>query len=409
MIPPNPPDLATVANAASSGMEEYMARFKVTVRENKSTTRPHLRWVVDCKHPTKGRQRSYFRTKETADADANARRVEIENYGVSAMQLSAAERIEAFDSIQRLKEFGATLTQAASEFIEKRRGSTKTVAEVGSLFLESRVQKNRSVRHLDGVRIILARFDAVHGERRIKDVTAEQIIDWLVDQKVGPTTTNHMRAILHSVFGFALKRKILRENPVGEIEKEKIRKDKVGILTPEQMKALLVAAGTDYDVLATLAIGGFAGVRPEEIKRLSWSAIDLERGVIDCGSEVTKTASHRYVKIEPVLTAWLQTIPLLSLRQSQGGTIRGDNFRRRFDEVRIAAGFSVRGSKGIPWPHDALRHSFGSYHLAHFKNAANTALEMGHQGTAMLFANYRSRVGEMDAREWWVVFPERGA
>jgi integrase len=400
---PVPPDLATVANVVSSGMEKYMARFKVTVRENKSNDRPHLRWVVDRKHPTKGRQRTYHRTKEKAEADANARQIEVDNYGLQALQLSPAERIEAFDSIQRLKAFGATLTQAATEFIEKRRGSTKTMAEVARLFVDSRVQKNRSVRHLDGLRGILARFNEVHGEHRIKDITAEQIMDWLTDQEVGPTTMNHMRAILHSVFAFALKRKILRDNPVGEIEKEKIKKDKVGILSIHEMKALLEAARGDFDVLATIAIGGFAGVRPEEIKRLKWSAIDLGRAVIDCGSEVTKTASHRYVKIEPVLAAWLQVDPLFPVRVSQGGQIQGENFRRRFDEVRVAAGFSVRGSEGVPWPHDALRHSFGSYHLAHFKNAASTALEMGHQGTAMLFSSYRSRVGEQDAREWWVI------
>jgi integrase len=403
---PVPPDLATVANAISSGMEGYMARFKVTVRENKSTTRPHLRWVVDCKHPTKGRQRAYHRTRETAETDANARQVEVDNYGLQALQLSPSERIEAFDAIQRLKEFGGTIRQAANEFIEKRRGSTKTVVEVARLFVDSRVQKNRSVRHLDGLRGILGRFNEVHGEHRIKDITAEQIMDWLTEQEVGPTTMNHMRAILHSVFAFALKRKIIRENPVGEIEKEKIKRDKVGILTAEQMKALLTAARGDFDVLATLAIGGFAGVRPEEIKRLKWSAIDLGRSVIDCGSEVTKTASHRYVKIETVLAAWLALDPLLPVRISQGSLIQGENFRRRFDEIRKAAGFSVRGSEGVPWPHDALRHSFGSYHLGQFKNAANTALEMGHQGTAMLFANYRSRVGVEEAAAWWTLMPE---
>jgi hypothetical protein len=106
MTPHNPPILATVANVISPGMEDYMARFKVTVRENKSTTRPHLRWVVDCKHPTKGRQRSYFRTKEKADAEANTRQTEVDNFGLQALQLSPAERIEAFDSIQRLKAFG---------------------------------------------------------------------------------------------------------------------------------------------------------------------------------------------------------------------------------------------------------------------------------------------------------------
>ena len=71
------------------------------------------------------------------------------------------------------------------------------------------------------------------------------------------------------------------------------------------------------------------------------------------------------------------------------------------------AGFHLRGNGApnalapgeelVPWPHDCLRHSFGSYHLAHFKDAARTALEMGHKSTIMLFSNYWARVSEKDA------------
>jgi hypothetical protein len=46
----------------------------------------------------------------------------------------------------------------------------------------------------------------------------------------------------------------------------------------------------------------------------------------------------------------------------------------------------------VPWPHDALRHSFASYHLAKFQNAPSLALELGHQSNALIFSNYRRRV-----------------
>jgi integrase len=100
-------------------------------------------------------------------------------------------------------------------------------------------------------------------------------------------------------------RKRLKDNPVAQVELVKETRGKVGILTPAQMKALLAEAH-EPDVLATLAIGGFAGLRPEEIARLKWSAIDLDHGQIDCAGDITKTAKSRYVKIEPVLAAWLR-------------------------------------------------------------------------------------------------------
>ena len=42
------------------------------------------------------------------------------------------------------------------------------------------------------------------------------------------------------------------------------------------------------------------------------------------------------------------------------------------------------------WPDNGLRHSFGSYHLAHFQNPNMTALQIGHSTTDMLFKRYRN-------------------
>jgi integrase len=57
------------------------------------------------------------------------------------------------------------------------------------------------------------------------------------------------------------------------------------------------------------------------------------------------------------------------------------------------------------WPSNALRHSFGSYHLEHFKNAARTALEMGHRNQDLLFAAYRELVSPETAKQYWSILP----
>jgi hypothetical protein len=38
----------------------------------------------------------------------------------------------------------------------------------------------------------------------------------------------------------------------------------------------------------------------------------------------------------------------------------------------------------VPWPHDALRHSYASYHLAKSQNAPALALELGHQSNTLI-------------------------
>src|SRR4029453_4105833 len=78
--------------------------------------------------------------------------------------------------------------------------------------------------------------------------------------------------------------------------------------------------------------------------------------------------------------------------------------RELFDQARTDAGI-VDDEGIIEWPDNALRHSFASYHLAHFKNAASTALELGHHNASVTFAHYRELVRPKEAARYWNLKP----
>ncbi len=104
-------------------------------------------------------------------------------------------------------------------------------------------------------------------------------------------------------------------------------------------------------------------------------------------SENAKSRKRRLVKVSDNLRAWLAlpgALPLL-------------NVTKRMRSVRDAA--------KVPWPHDATRHSFASYHLALHKDAAETSHQLGHHSQQMLFAHYRELVTEEAAREYWKIKP----
>jgi integrase len=74
-------------------------------------------------------------------------------------------------------------------------------------------------------------------------------------------------------------------------------------------------------------------------------------------------------------------------------------FRKKMEQLRELAGITK-------WPNNGLRHSFGSYHVAHFQNPNLTALQMGHATTDTLFKHYRNyRIRKKDAEAYWKLAP----
>ena len=146
-------------------------------------------------------------------------------------------------------------------------------------------------------------------------------------------------------------------------------------------------------MLAYLAIGAFSGLRCAELMRLDWSEINLDDGLIEVKACKAKSARRRLVDIEPVLSAWLKPLAKESGPLTPWRSILGPLM-----VLCKRAGLAI-------WPQNALRHSFASYHISHFKNAAVLALQMGHTGTGLIFRHYRAVVKESEAAQWWNLFP----
>jgi Phage integrase family. len=146
------------------------------------------------------------------------------------------------------------------------------------------------------------------------------------------------------------------------------------------------------EVLPYFAIGLFAGLRRAEIDRLDWQEIDFESGLIEVKAAKAKTARRRFVTMQPNLREWLWPL------RKHTGKVTPCNFPRHLDKAREAAGI-------VDWPNNALRHSFASYHLAHFRKQNELALEMGHTNADTLFNHYRELVKPKDAERYWSIAP----
>src|SRR5262249_33645326 len=146
------------------------------------------------------------------------------------------------------------------------------------------------------------------------------------------------------------------------------------------------------EVLPYIAIGAFAGLRRAELERLDWQEVDLQSGLIEVTARKAKSARRRFVRIQPNLAKWLRPYARLS------GLVTPPDYRALLEAARAAA-------KIEQWPANALRHSFASYHLAKFNDAAALALELGHTNSNLVFQHYRQLVKPRQAERYWKIAP----
>ena len=339
------------------------------------------------------RKRKFFESKESAESFVAFKNAELKRNGVEHAEFPTALRVMAQECKDALSQYGKTIKDATDFFIAHLKASEKscTAVQLMKELVTAKESDGASQRHLDDLRSRLNIFAEKFNGQMIATITSAQIDDWLRSLDVSPVTRNHYRRLIVLAFNYAVQRGYAASNPAKETAKAKEPKANIGILTVTQGARLLETATPD--ILPYIAIGLFAGLRRAELERLDWSEVDFDSGLIEVKAEKAKTARRRHVAMQPNLREWL-----MPFRKHKGNVTPGENFRQSFDQARVAAGIDE-------WPDNALRHSFASYHLAHFRDAKALALEMGHTNEDMIFTNYRQLVKPKEAERYWSIRP----
>ena len=367
---------------------------KIRVRNYTDSNRKHLQFVVNYREAGK-RKRTFFETKEKAASFAAFKNDELKRNGIEHAEFPTSLRVMAQNAVELLKPFGRTIMDAAQYYAAHLKASEKscTATQLVRELLKAKEADGNSQRHLKDIKSRLGKFAEKFDGQMVATITSKEIDNWLRSLPVSPFTRNHYRRLIVLAFSFAVRHGYATANPALDAAKAKVVSEAPGILSVNETARLLEAATPD--VLPYLAIGLFAGLRRAEIERLDWSEIDFESGLIEVKAAKAKTAQRRFVQIQPNLREWL-----LPLRKLKGNVTPELGFRQSFEGAREAAQIAE-------WPDNALRHSFASYHLAHFKNAALTALELGHHDSRITFAHYRELVKPKEAERYWNIKPAK--
>jgi len=283
----------------------------------------------------------------------------------------------------------------AAKFYHVHHGQrpNKTVREVVEELLQDRA--DRSEKYVNDLKFRLNRF-AADVNLHIADITPQQISTWLRSLKLSSRSQYNFRAILTTLFRFAVDQGYL---PEGRTAPERIKvhpsaEGEIEIFSPAELRSILDVS--TVETLPYLVFGAFAGIRTAEILRLNWEDVDLVSGFIELKAGRTKTRSRRLIPIADNLRLWLaemsgRTGPVVTLK--------------RPDES--IGSICARQKPPLSWKRNGLRHSYASYRYAITQNENQVAAELGNS-PSMVFGHYRQVAKPDQAKAWFGIVPEDG-
>ena len=349
----------------------------------------------DVRDGTRVPKRKTFADQAEANQYAELLRIQLANHGSQAMTISARLRSEAIEADALLRPFGLGVLEAAKEIAAHRAAliTSRNTAEAVTDYVRSAINDQRSKRYVEDLRCRLGRFVRDFGNTSLASITTSSIDNWLRGLEVGAVSRNAYRRRLVTLFGYGMNRGWCPDNPAAKSSVAKERPGAIGILSPEQFAQLLGAASEA--TLPYWAIGGFAGIRSAELERLTWKDVHWDSGLIEISASKAKTAARRFVHMQSALKGWLEPY-----RDHRGPIcpVTGPRLHKLLVADRQRAEI-------IKWPSNAMRHSFASYHIAHFRSAAETALELGHANSSLIFKHYRELTTPDAASRWWSIMP----
>jgi integrase len=288
---------------------------------------------------------------------------------------------------------GAKLTAQVQE-----KGMVSLTAPEGGLTVAAAVRMfvneadPQSDSHRQKLEIFERAFPSAFGGR-VADIEPAAIRRWIKARSANGNTQAMYFRYARMFFGYLKSNRLIDDDPMGGVPAPKTKPGR-NILMPAQMAKLLDLELPDH-VRALLLLGGFAGLRTEEVERMDWANVNVRTGQIHVPPGAMKDSGgfdQRIVDLtEPLKRrrAWLakqkgKIIPVAS------ETLH--THRRQACSPVLAE-----------WPDNCLRHSFATYHLARAKNAGLTAYQMGHTSSSMVQRVYAVPAAMADWKKWWAI------
>lgn len=358
-------------------------------REISGGVRYEVRWKADGR-----RQRKTFTDRKTAEKLA---------LKLSANLKANSGRYHTITNedwllLQKAKTLGESRIDTALN--QSRHPNRATVSELKSRFLDFYL--DRAKRTHDDIRTKFNAIEDTFGDRYVDTITVEEIEHWYFSLPGSIRTRNNFLTALTTFLNRAKDWDYLphdREVAAARVRRVRPLPKDPGILTPDEGSAVLQQISAD--LIPYVALGMFAGLRPSEAAGIigdrdgiKWGDIDYGEKTIRIRREVAgKIGRPRVIDLHPTLALWLKPFtgkadhPICY--RTSGNKLTAEN---RTHEWKI------------PWPQDAIRHSFVSYHFARDRDITATAQQAGNS-PQVIEESYNNPRSQKEAGQWFALTP----
>ena len=301
--------------------------------------------------------------------------------------------------------------RAAAAMAGRNPGPAREIALTDLMAEFEQAAERRGLRE-DSLRLYrhdLEKFAAEFPRRTAGAITRQDIKRHVEGMEAAPGTALARWRAIRAMFRWALAQEppLVASDPTAGLKFDLGRQPRPHQFLPvEACRKILRHAG-EYRHAAAILL--FAGLRPSEVApihgqpALRWEVVDRREKFIVVPARVAKTGRDRAVRHSfPILWDWLVDAPktgpvcphampsLLRALQLAGGYADYDAARGKYRRKLVK-----------PWPYDATRRTFATYHVALYGNPGWTSLDLGHRGSLnLLYSTYMSAGAKSQAEKF---------
>jgi integrase len=344
------------------------------------------------------RERKNFTSKDMAEAWLKQSKIQAIHAKLGIDSLTAKQRVIASTVFQRLPPDADLLKIIDAHLSTVQEIEHRNISIAVDDFLNE-LAKTRKASYVESIGKTLRRFARWSPEPILSLIIKDHIEDFLDSIKQTPVSRYNNIRDLNIFFGWCAEEGWISENPLGHVRRPDVPRAEPKILTVGAAKVLLEnTSGQDQ---AFAVIGMFTGVRPSEIRQMTWDMVNLEKdghdywkGFIRLPANITKTSTSRTIQLEPNAAAWLAPL------KAKAPPFEADPASQT-NRLRMAADIHE-------WPQGVLRHTFASYHVTAFEQPGRTALYMhSTESPEILFRHYFRDNLKTDALKFWAIYPKK--